>query len=234
MKTTSQPSAYSVAFLCALRVKFRKAQHRGHKVSQRITEKSKFLFPAFDFSSQILDQGLWNSLAAGLGPCCLCGIARLSEDARPHGLELFSQAERVHSRGGTYRHKILVVVKQEFFRNPAGAQGAVHPFFKSLCNDGPPEPLLGGSMIPVLINGALKHGSPLDCFVFPDFAYICRQRTTYSMRTLKSKEIHITNQNKIRIVSSKRLGAGPRHAFLVTNVFFAPTASSLKSLKLRY
>jgi hypothetical protein len=107
-----------------------------------------------------LDQGLWNSLAAGRGPCFLCGIARLSEDARPHGSEFFSKVEWVHARGGTYRQKILVVVKEEFFRNTAIAQRAVHPLFKSPCDDGPPEPLLGGSMIPVLKNGSLKHGSP--------------------------------------------------------------------------
>ena len=132
-----------------------------------------------------MDQGLWNSLAAGRDPCFLCGIARLSEDARPHGSEFFSKVEWVHARGGTYRQKILVVVKEEFFRNTAIAQRAVHPLFKSPCDDGSPEPLLGGSMIPVLKNGSLKHGSPLDGLVFADLAYTRRQRTTYSMRTEK-------------------------------------------------
>ena len=38
-----ESSVFSVAFL---RVKFSKAQHRGHKESQRTTEKSAFLFPS--------------------------------------------------------------------------------------------------------------------------------------------------------------------------------------------
>jgi hypothetical protein len=54
------------------------------------------------------------------------------------------------------------------------------------------------------------------------------------MRTAEIKEIGTTSEDQILVVSSKRLGAGPRHAFLVTYVFFAPTAFSLTSLKLGY
>src|SRR6266446_1129358 len=43
---SSKPSVLSVVFLRVLCVKFRKAQHRGRKVSQRATEKSAFLFPS--------------------------------------------------------------------------------------------------------------------------------------------------------------------------------------------
>src|ERR1700704_3801795 len=38
-------SVLSVAFLSVLSVKFRKAQHRGHKDSQRTAERSVFLSP---------------------------------------------------------------------------------------------------------------------------------------------------------------------------------------------
>src|ERR1700676_3752698 len=39
-----EPSVLSAAFLCDLCVKFRNAQHRGRKESQRTTVKSAFLF----------------------------------------------------------------------------------------------------------------------------------------------------------------------------------------------
>jgi len=97
----------------------------------------------------------------------------------------------------------LVVVKQEFFRNRL-AQGAVHHSSRVFAMT-PPEPLLGRSMIPVLINGALNMVPWIVLYFLT--LYICRQRTTYSMRTLKVEKSH-NEPNKIRIVSSKRLGAG--------------------------
>jgi hypothetical protein len=36
------------------------------------------------------------------------------------------------------------------------------------------------------------------------------------MRSAKIKEIRIMSEDQIRFVSSKRLGASPRHTFLVT------------------
>ncbi len=80
-------------------------------------------------------------------------------------MEPFSQIARVHPRGGTYRLKVLVVVKKEFFRYSAIPQWAPYPLFEGLCNDGSPKPFLGGSAILILRNGALKHLVPLDYLV---------------------------------------------------------------------
>jgi hypothetical protein len=91
-------------------------------------------------------------VAAGLVPHRPCVTARLLDDEHPYGLELFSQPVRVHPRGVTYRLKVLVVVKKEFFRKTAITQWAAYPLFEGLCDDGSPKPFLGGSIIAILEN----------------------------------------------------------------------------------
>src|ERR1700694_148456 len=134
--------------------------------------------------------------------------AGLFDDARPYGLELFSQRTRVHPRGGTYRQEVFVVVEKEFFGNTAVAQWAANPLFKRLCDNGSPEPFFGGSVISVLKYRLFKHMAPWNVLYSPVFANTCRLRTTGSLKTRRIGEIRSSTRGGTLVVSRKRLGAG--------------------------
>jgi hypothetical protein len=75
----------------------------------------------------------------------------------PYGLQPLPESARVHPRGRTYSPKILIVVKQEFFRYTAIAQRPADPLFQSPGDYGPPQAFLGSRSIHMIRSRAFKH-----------------------------------------------------------------------------
>ena len=155
--------------------------------------------------------------------------------AGAYGLEPFSQAIRIHSRGRANRLKIAVVVKKKLLRFTAKTQWAANPFFQSFCDHGAPKPFLRRPLIVNMQKRTFEHA------VYPQ-VQICIQLSALlcagegPQRHLVQKEAAAgaTNNGVLSgIVRKTWLGRTHRLASLGTKIAFETFRRGGKALKSR-